>query len=251
MNRLAAIYDIHANLPALQAAIEEIRASDVDMIVVGGDVLPGPMPEESLALLTEIEIPVRFLLGNGDREVLARLEGRETPWYESAREEWREPVRWTAEQLTEEHREFLASWPPLFRTSVGDIGPVLFCHATPRNDTDCFTRLTDEERLLPLFDGNEERLVVCGHTHMQFDRMVGRTRVVNAGSIGMPYGEPGAYWLLLGPEVDLRRTPYDMVAAAQRVRSTHYPRANEFAENTILHPPTEKQMLGLFAGAEL
>jgi hypothetical protein len=53
---------------------------------------------------------------------------------------------------------------------------------------------------------------------MQFDRKIGATRVVNAGSVGMPFGEPGAYWLLLGPDVQLRHTDYDLTEAAQRIR---------------------------------
>ena len=88
-------------------------------------------------------------------------------------------------------------------------------------------------------------MVVCGHTHMQFDRAIGTTRVVNAGSVGAPYGEPGAYWLLLGPGVELRRTPYDLVRAAEHVRATAYPQAEEFARE-ILEPRPESEMIELF-----
>jgi hypothetical protein len=94
-------------------------------------------------------------------------------------------------------------------------------------------------------------MVVCGHTHMQFDRMVGSTRVVNAGSVGMPFGEPGADWLLLGPRVDLRHTSYDLGRAAERIRRTEYPQAEEFASQYVLKPPSEQQMLEVFAQAEL
>jgi predicted phosphodiesterase len=89
---------------------------------------------------------------------------------------------------------------------INGLGRVLFCHATPRNDNEIFTRLTAEERLLPVFGEAQGELVVCGHTHMQFDRMVGKTRVVNAGSGGMPFSDPGAEWPLLGPEIQLRHT---------------------------------------------
>lgn len=94
-------------------------------------------------------------------------------------------------------------------------------------------------------------VVVCGHTHMQFDRMVGRTRVVNAGSVGMPFGEPGAYRLLLGPDVEFRRAAYDLADAAYRVRQTRYPQAHAFATNNVLDPPPEHKMLELFATVEL
>lgn len=59
-------------------------------------------------------------------------------------------------------------------------------------------------------------MVICGHSHMQFDRMIGKIRVVNADSVGMPFGDSGAYWLLLGPTVQLRQTPYDLAKAAER-----------------------------------
>ena len=131
------------------------------------------------------------------------------------------------------------------------LGDVLFCHATPRNDTEIFTRLTPEERLLPVFQDVEASLVVCGHTHMQFDRRVGRLRVVNAGSVGMPFQAPGAYWLLLGPDIELRRTPYDLEDAARRIRATAYPQAEDFAANNVLTTPSETDTLQAFGRAEL
>jgi predicted phosphodiesterase len=129
------------------------------------------------------------------------------------------------------------------------LGEVLFCHGTPRSETEVFTRLTREERLLPVFQELDATLVICGHTHMQFDRMIGGTRVVNAGSVGMPFGHPGADWVLLGPEVELRHTSYSLTDAATRVRETDYPQAEEFAANSILKPPSETAMLEVFTNA--
>jgi diadenosine tetraphosphatase ApaH/serine/threonine PP2A family protein phosphatase len=126
------------------------------------------------------------------------------------------------------------------------LGDVLFCHATPRNEDECFTRLTPEDRLLPIFDELGVSVVVCGHTHMQFDRMVGRTRVVNAGSVGMPFGEPGADWLLLGPDVQLQHTPYDLPNAAARIRATKFPWPEDFAARYVLQPPSAADMLDVF-----
>jgi putative phosphoesterase len=250
MMRVAALYDIHANLPALEAVLQEVRLVHVDHIVVGGDVLPGPMPRETLTCLSDLDVPTQFIHGNGDREVLARLAGTETDWYRTAPEQWREPVRWTAEQLGTEHERLLASWPATLRIEISGLGEVLFCHATPQNDTDVFTRLTAEERVSPLFDGLDVPVAVCGHTHMQFDRTIGRTRVVNAGSVGMPFGEPGAYWLLLGPDVQLRCTRYDLAKAADRIRKTKYPQAEDFAARYVLRPPSEEEMLKAFASSD-
>jgi putative phosphoesterase len=246
--RVAAIYDIHANLPALVAVVEDIRHAEVDQIVVGGDVLPGPMPRETIAYLLGLEIPVQFIQGNGDREVLAGMRGLETA---TIPEQFREVMRWNGQQLYPEHERLLASWPKTLRVQMRGLGDVLFCHATPRSDTEIFTRRTSEERLLPVFEGLNVAVVVCGHTHMQFDRTIGRIRVVNAGSVGMPFGEPGADWLLLGPEAQLRHTTYDLAKAAECIRDTRYPQAQDFAAHNILRPPSKAEMLEAFTRVEL
>jgi putative phosphoesterase len=249
--RVAAIYDIHANHPALEAVLQDVSQAEVDLIVVGGDVIPGPMPRETLARLIGLDTPVRFIQGNGDREVLEQMQGIETDWYRTTPEQWRAPVRWTAQQLDRKHQRLLAGWSKTTTVEIRGLGDVLFCHATPRSDTEVFTRLTSEARLLPAFAGINADIVVCGHTHMQFDRMLGKIRVVNAGSVGMPFGEPGAYWLLLGTDVQLRRTSYDLAEAAQSIRSTNYPQAEEFAAQNVLRPPSEEQTLQAFARVEL
>jgi predicted phosphodiesterase len=245
---VAAIYDIHANLPALDAVLQDIRQVEADHVIVGGDVLPGPMPREALTRLLELDIPVQFIYGNGEVAILEQMAGR-TP--AKVPEQHRPIVQWTAEQLYPEYQQVLAGWPEQLRIEVPGLGEVLFCHATPRNENECFTRLTSSDLLLPLFEPLNVAVVVCGHTHMQFDRMVGTTRVVNAGSVGMPFGEPGADWLLLGPDIQLRHTPYDLAKAAEQIRATGYPKAQDFAANNVLQPPQEAKMLELFARAEL
>jgi predicted phosphodiesterase len=246
--RVAAIYDIHGNLPALEAVIPDIRQAKVDRVVVGGDVLPGPMPCETLARLLDLDIPVDFIRGNGEAAALAHLAGMDSG---ALPEQAREAVHWSAEQLPPEYDRLLASWPATLRLEIPGLGDALFCHATPRSDTEIFTRLTPEEHLLPVFEGLDVSLIVCGHTHMQFDRTIGTIRAVNAGSVGMPFGEPGAYWLLLGPEVQHRRTRYDLARAAERIRDTDYPKARDFAARSILRPPSEEAMLEVFSRVEL
>jgi putative phosphoesterase len=241
--RVAALYDIHGNLPALEAVLEEVRQAEVDLIVIGGDVFPGPMALESLRFLLDLDIPIEFIHGNGDREVLAYRAGVESA---ATPEAFREVMRWSARQLGPEVERLVAGWPATIRVEIGGLGEVLFCHATPRNDTEIFTRLTPEECLLPIFEGLNVPLVVCGHTHMQFDRTIGKVRVVNAGSVGMPFGEPGADWLLLGSGVELRHTPYDLASAAERIRATDYPQAEELAAHNVLQPPSEAVMVEAF-----
>ena len=247
--RTAAIYDIHGNLPALEAVLDDINQAHVDQVIVGGDVVPGPMPRETLGALLELDIPVQFIHGNGDREVLTTRTGKETS---AVPERFREVMRWNAQQLLPEDERLLANWPLTLRLEIPGIGQVLFCHATPRNDTDVFTRFTSEDRLVPIFGGLNLTLVICGHTHMQFDRTIGKVRVVNAGSVGMPFGESGGYWLLLGPDdVQLRHTSYDLGKAAEHIRNTSYPQADDFATHNVLQPPSEREMLELFSKSEL
>ncbi len=121
-------------------------------------------------------------------------------------------------------RQAIARWPSTCDLDIPELGHTLFCHATPRNDSEIFTRVTPEERLAVVFGDVNASVIVCGHTHMQFDRMVGQRRIINAGSVGMPFQSPsGAYWLLLGPDVQLRRTDYDFATAAEAIRATAYP----------------------------
>ena len=246
--RIAALYDIHGNLPALDAVLEDVRRARVDEIVIGGDVVPGPLPRESLSRLFQLDIPARFLIGNGDREALAHRAGGGSS---TIPEGFREILRWSGGQLSDDDARRISEWPATQRIETKALGTVLFCHATPRNDTEIFTRLTPDERLGPVLAVADADVVVCGHTHMQFDRHVGPIRVVNAGSIGMPFGAPGAYWLLLDSAIELRHTPYDLESAAERIRATAYPQAAQFAATNVLQPPDEAQMLEIFSKAEL
>lgn len=256
--RVAALYDIHANLPALEAVLQELRRAEVDQVVVGGDIIPGPMPRETLRRLLDLDLPVQFIHGNGELAVLAQIAaartGVVTYWGTTSGAPLPEPYlgnyRWTAAQLPPSEESVLASWPKILRLEIDGLGTVLFCHGTPRSETEIFTRLTAEARLLPLLAGLQASVIVCGHTHMQFDRMIGTTRVVNAGSIGEPYGTAGADWLFLGPDIRLQHTPYDLGKAAQRIRQTNYPQAEEFALG-VLDPPSEEEMLDVFTPWEL
>ena len=196
--RIAALYDVHGNPPALEAVLGEVP--DDAVIVVGGDVAAGPYPAEVVERLRGLGERVRWVRGNADRELDPNEEGLAPP----------DVIGWVRDQLSEEQIAFLHGVPDRQVLDVDGIGRVLFCHATPQNDTDIFLEDTAEERVAPSFAGVDADLVVCGHTHMQFSREVAGIRVVNAGSVGMPYDdEPGAYWLALGPGVEHRRTPYD------------------------------------------
>jgi predicted phosphodiesterase len=244
---VAALYDIHGNLPALEAVLADVRAAGVDRIVIGGDVVPGPMPGESLELLLSLDIPTTFITGNGEVAIAAEREGRDS----GVPSAYREMMQWVARSLTPHQARAIASWGKTARLAVGSLGDVLFCHATPRNENEIFTARTAEARLVPVFEPAGAAVVICGHTHMQFDRRIGRVRVVNAGSVGMPFGEPGACWLLMEDDVALRRTAYDPEEAAARISATAYPGADAFVERYIRNPPSASTMLDAYASSEL
>ena len=246
--RVAVLNDIHGNLPALEAVLEEVAGSHIDRIVIGGDVFPGPTPHLVLRRLRDAGVPVDFIYGNGEVAILQHLAGK-VPHL--VPESYRPSVRWNAEQLDAAERDQVAGWPLTLRLPLPPLGDVLFCHATPRNENEIFTPLTAEDRLIPIFAPANAALVVCGHTHIQFDRTVGATRLINPGSVGMPFGPAGADWLILGTAVELRHTQYDLEAAAERIRFSGYPAAEEFATTYVLHPPSAADMLALYAQHEL
>jgi predicted phosphodiesterase len=234
--RVAALYDIHANLPALEAVLAEPDVMAADLVVVGGDVLAGPMPIETLALLTVLGDRAAWVHGNTEREVV-RARGRN----HRTGELWDRRAAWVAGQLTKADIAAAERWPATVTVDVDGLGPVLFCHGSPRSDEEIITAISPPARVADMVAGVGEQTIVCGHTHVQFDRVVAGKRLVNAGSVGMPYeGSPGARFGLLGPGVDLRRAAYDTEAAAVRIRATEFPEAEAFAAD-LLEPASAEE----------
>jgi predicted phosphodiesterase len=206
--RVAALYDVEGNLAALEAVLAEAAGEDVDVVVCGGDLVTGASPEGVFDRLHELP-DVRFIRGNADRMVLHGEHEYGTDWGAYRR------------QLGEDRLAAVASWPLTVELDVEGLGRALFCHATPTADDPIYTRLTPDEDLSELLGGVDADVVVCGHAHVQFDRrLAGGPRVVNAGSVGMPFERPpGAYWALLGPDVELTCTSYDVEAAVAEMRA--------------------------------
>jgi predicted phosphodiesterase len=212
--KVAALYDVHGNLPALEAVMADQRFADADVIVSGGDLVMGPYPAACLDRL-EADGRTRFLTGNGDREA-SEL---------SAEGDLGNAARWCNEQLGPERVARVEGWPAIVELDVPGLGAVLFCHATPSSDLPILTRATPEEDAVRELGAVAADVVVCGHTHTQYERRVGPLALVNAGSVGMPYeGSPDARWALLGPDrVELVATPYDADAALADLLRTDFP----------------------------
>jgi putative phosphoesterase len=223
--RAAALHDVHGNLPALEAVLAELDRDPVDLLVFGGDIAAGPFPRETIELAMGLD-PVRFVRGNADRAMVEIFDGKSDPGAGLA-------DAWAVGRLDQAHRDFLAGFEPTVRAAGA-----LFCHATPHDDEPIFTRASSDERVRALLGDIDDRLVVCGHTHMQFERTVDGIRVVNAGSVGLSYGTTDACWAVVEDgDVELRRTPYDREA----VRASAFARADEFLEEH-----SEDEVVALF-----
>jgi putative phosphoesterase len=231
--RVAALYDVHGNLPALEAVLEEVEREGVDAVVVGGDVAAGYFPSPSLEALQALGDRAIWVRGNCEDELVKGTDGPLTGW----------PSR----QLAADQLAFLGLLPLTASLEVDGLGPVLFCHTTPESNEPIVTRATPDAALRGHLAGVGEKVVVAGHTHSQFVREVDGIRYVNAGSVGMPYeAQPGAYWALLGPEVEHRRTPYDLDDAARRIRASGFPDAEQFVRENVLEVPTAESATELF-----
>jgi putative phosphoesterase len=217
--RVAALYDVHGNRPALEAVLVEVERERVDAIVLGGDCIYGPQPLETLQRLQALGERAVWIRGNTDR-LIAEEAGSDTLH------------AWAADRLGPDHVEFLEGLPTTHELDVDGLGTVLFCHATPRSDEEIVTPLTPDERLAAILEGVNADAVVAGHTHMQQDRTVSGIRWVNAGSVGLPYEDDiKAFWALLGPDVEHRRTAFDVGAAIRAFEAVDREDAREFVEN--------------------
>jgi predicted phosphodiesterase len=244
--RVAALYDIHANVPALDAVLAELERAGVDRVVIGGDVVPGPLPVETLARLRTLGDRAEFVRGNGDRWVVDAFDasGSMTEQDERPQRPW---AAWTAQAIDRRDRDLLASFPDRVVLDVDGLGPTLFCHGSPRDDEELLTALTPERRWRSALEGVGELVVVCGHTHAQFDRQLGPWRVVNAGAVGLPYeGRAGAYWVLLGPDVEHRRTDYDLDSALAAMRNGGNPDTDELLRESLVDPADPRKVAELF-----
>jgi putative phosphoesterase len=227
---VAALHDVHGNLPALAAVLADPAFAEAEAVVVGGDVVTGPMPGAVLERLQALDPPVRWVRGNADREVVAAFDAGDTDPADHDGDPAGRAGSFAARDVTAAQRDVLAAFE-----AVVVFDGTLYCHGSPRSDEEIITALTPPERLARMLDGVVEQLVVCGHTHHQFVLELGAIRVVNAGSVGMPYeGVPGAYWLLVRDgKPEAHQTRYDIEAAEAAIRATGYPEADDLVADCL------------------
>jgi putative phosphoesterase len=226
--RVAALADVHGNAVALDAVLDEVRRERVDLVVFGGDLTWGPLPNETLELVRALELPVRFVRGNADRSVGVHLDERGT---------------WMAGRHDAEATAFVNGFDEHVVVDIDGLGPTRFVHGSPRSDEECVTPRTPPERVRKFMEGVPERVVVTAHVHVSYDRTVDDVRLVGPGSVGRPYeGGRGARWALLGPDVELRCTEYDHERAAELYRASGIP-GLETDLQMLLEPPTRDEAI--------
>ena len=237
--KVLALYDIHGNSDALGAVLADPRAAACDAIVVGGDAVPGPFARAVLDRIDALTVPVHYLRGNGERETAEAVEANTPPADDDLAAV---TAAITAAEVGPDHARALGELPLIIR-----LDGVLYCHATPRADDEMVTRVSAPERYAEVFADVDTPVVVAGHTHQQDDRMVGPLRVVNAGSVGLPYeGDGAARWLWVVDGVpELRTTPYDAVAAGTRMLAAGWPDERS-VRGALVDPVTPSVLTDLF-----
>jgi len=238
-SRVAVLSDIHGNAPALEAVLGELDPG-VDLVVFGGDLSWGPLPQETLALIRSTTAKYRcvFIRGNAERALLEAATADS-----SARAALTERERWMLDQHSGEDLRFLGDFVHSVVVSVDGLGEVCFCHGSPLSDEDLITSETPVRRLAPMVAAIDAEVLVTAHTHLQFDRQVAGIRSINPGSVGMPYeGRQGAFWAILDRDVELRRTDYDVEATCARYLATTDPMAERMIDE-LGNPTTREELI--------
>jgi putative phosphoesterase len=241
VRRVAVLADVHGNSVALAAVLADVEREEPDAIVHCGDLTWGPLPEATGELLDGRD--VLYVRGNADRAVM-EIAPRcaDTAGCPTAREP-KPRERWMVERHDERLRALLASFPATVELEVEGLGDVLFCHGSPRSDEELVTVETPEARLADATAGIRADVVVTAHTHVRYVRRALGWTFLNPGSVGMPYeGSPGAYWALLGPGIEHRRTDYDLDETERRYRESGDPMADEMVE-ILRQPPTPAEVI--------
>lgn len=212
---LACLYDVHGNLPALEAVLADAEAAGASQWILGGDyALMGAWPRETVARLRALDGPALWIRGNADRWL---EEPPDDPVVQGA-------VGFCREALGDELAGVLASLPPEGR--YGEDTRV--CHASPVSDMRPIAPVSagDDDELLA---GIAETRVFCGHIHVQFRREASGVEVINPGSVGIPLdGDHRPGYALVDPDggVELRRVAYDHTAVVSHLRTLGAPWAD-------------------------
>lgn len=248
---LAVLADIHGNSLALEATLADLdKVGGADYLLVLGDlVVFGPDPGGVLTLLKKY--PSAFhVRGNTDR-YLVEKKYPGTPGDHTWQSQVLASFPWTATQLGPDGLHFLAGLPACQILSLDSSHTIMAVHASPRSDEENIRPETPDTELAEMLDGfNSFNLLLCGHTHVPVDRMVEGRRIINVGSVGLPFdGDPRASYALIYSQpngqyhVEFRRVAYDVDAVIKQLTTVAHPTADVSAYNLRFARPLGQKLV--------
>ncbi len=233
MNSITVFGDIHANLPALTAVLADMDARAAANRYCLGDLVGyGVQPDEVTALIRDHTIPT--IMGNYDLGVGQESDDCGCAYRDATAEALgKRSIAWTNAHTTAETKAYLRTLVGAIPLTLGDLR-VLLVHGSPRRVNEYLYEDRPAAGLERLLDSAAADVLVCGHTHIPYHRVLpsGR-RVINAGSVGKPKdGDPRAGYVVLWAEsgaleVEFVRVTYDVEAAASAIEGSEMP--SEFA----------------------
>lgn len=235
MDKVTIFGDIHANLPALEAVFEDMEARGLteNLYCLGDLVGYGTYPNEVVELIRSRQIPT--IMGNYDQGVGQSSDDCGCAYTtDVARELGKRSIAWSNANTTDENKAYLRGLVENIPLEIGE-HKVLLVHGSPRRINEYLFEDRAEKSVERVMDGVEAEVLVCGHTHLPYDRLLpsGR-RIINAGSVGKPKdGDPRAGYITLEDvdgelKVEFIRVTYDVEKAAQAIEGTEMP--DEFAQ---------------------
>lgn len=229
MNQITVFGDIHANMPALKAVLADIEARQLKNLYCLGDLAGyGTFPNEVIAAIQERHIPT--IMGNYDLGVGHDSDDCGCAYTEPTAEALgKRSIAWTNAHTTAVNKTYLRSLGDKIRLQLGNLKVVLV-HGSPRKVNEYLFADRPEKSLFRLLDMVQADVLVCGHTHLPYHRILSDGRhVINAGSVGKPKdGDPRAGYLTLAATgsnlaVDFIRVDYDVETAAQAIEASTMP----------------------------
>jgi predicted phosphodiesterase len=231
MRCLAILSDVHSNLPALEAVLDDLdRVGRVyDQIIVNGDVVSlGPYPQECLHLLRGRGNLI-FIKGNNDRYISSKVYEQTNVFhrdlFQSLPPAYVDNLRWTVRQLNQDDLAFIQTWQSHYVVTLGSF-EVAIAHGTSKNDEAFISREATDTELSDWFP--QHACNVFSHTHEPFVRRIHERYFVNTGSVGFSTdGDPRSSYVILtqseGLRTEVRRVGYDATATIQRFQALEVP----------------------------
>jgi putative phosphoesterase len=247
--KIALIADVHGNLPALKTVLKHARTLGAREIWNAGDSVGfGPYPDEVLRLLSKRG--ALSILGNADRKILRVKSFPPEKRANLDAAKW-QTARWSYEQLSPAGRKFLRSLPHE-RRFVSEGWKVLITHGSPVSQKEYLGLDTPEERLRELAAVNPAQIIICGHSHRSYARLVDETWFINPGSVGRPEGgDPRASYALLkikkaSLDVAFFRLEYNIEKVVRHMRRNNLPDDDAFLISQSAAPDSQAAESGEF-----